>query len=430
MTLRSAVDWLVCRRVNAQPQQGRDRVTFDVALAISVLVGISSTFAARGPDVCPCQSAYFVETHPGTSMLSDGGEILIPQGNGISIPGQCPPTRLRCLRRGYGARLRARWPAARSLACESVSVRGTPVTMFATVDGDCSTLRGVIKLGRSGQPQPFVAHRVPKPAVDPCDTANDGGACESVNPGLGQPAVQATGVIGSIQAARPEAYRFSTSGGDVVTLTMNRTENVPDGSSTLDPLLELHDSRGILIAFDDETGSNLPDGPGRNALIQDLHIPATDTYTVIARGAGGTAGPYTIQLTSTAGAELIPETFNPIPPTTPAFTFDGAILRGDQMDRFTFAANGDTVLSVAVDRVANQPDGTSSLDPAVQLRDSRGVVVRADQDSGANQPVGPGRNALIANLSLLATDTYTVVVRGRDQTTGPYHVRVTFAPLP
>jgi hypothetical protein len=87
---------------------------------------------------------------------------------------------------------------------------------------------------------------------------------------------------------------------------------------------------------------------------------------------------------------------------------------------YTFPANKGTVVTIAVNRTS------ATLDPAVELQDSRGFVLRTDNDGGTNEPPGPGRNALIANFTLPATDTYRVVVVGSGGTTGPYEVKVFF----
>lgn len=252
-------------------------------------------------------------------------------------------------------------------------------------------------------------------------------------------------------------WRFVASKGETITLTMNRLPNQPDGSSTLDPFLELQDSRGFRLISDDDSGSNTPPGPGRNATIRNFVLPATDTYTVVARGSNGSAGPYLLDLVPST-ITLIPQP--PIPivpafvfagvisaipapapadftfqgtisaiPAPAAFTFQGTISTATEKDTFTFPANVGTVATIQVNRVANNPDGSSTLDPAVELRDSRGFLFAQDNDTGTNAPLGPGRNALILNFTLPATDTYSVAVKGSDGTTGPYQVKVIFGEL-
>lgn len=88
-----------------------------------------------------------------------------------------------------------------------------------------------------------------------------------------------------------DIWHFVANSGAVITLSMSRIPNQADGSSTLDPYLELQDSRGFVLARDDEGGTSDPPGPGRNAVIRDFVLPATETYLVVARGAGGHVAP-------------------------------------------------------------------------------------------------------------------------------------------
>jgi len=229
------------------------------------------------------------------------------------------------------------------------------------------------------------------------------------------PVLQAGGAAG--------IWHFAANAGQVINLSMTRIPNQPNGVSTLDPYLELQDSRGFVIAVDDDSGSNFPPGPGKNALIQNFTLPATDTYIVVASGAGGTYGPYVLNIdqlaiTLVSGAIVSP-------PEGRQITFTDTISTTVQRDTFSFAANIGDRATIAVNRVANNPDGSGTLDPGVELHDSRGFLIVSDSDTGTNDPPGPGRNALIANFLLPATDTYQVVVYGEGGSLGPYEVIIT-----
>jgi hypothetical protein len=228
-------------------------------------------------------------------------------------------------------------------------------------------------------------------------------------------------VIGA--AGDADVWHFAASRGQVITLAMTRVPSHPNGSSELDPTSELRDSQGLLIASNDEGGSNAPPGPGRNALIQNFSLPATDTYTVIARGAGGTTGAYTLQITPPSIA-LVREPRVPTQPGQPKFRFPGEVKVGAEADTFTFPSQAGDVLTIRVMRLANRPDGSGTLDPAVELHDSRGFLVARDDDAGMNLPPGPGRNALIRAFTVPATDTYALIVRGSNGSSGPYIVEV------
>ncbi len=220
-----------------------------------------------------------------------------------------------------------------------------------------------------------------------------------------------------------DLWHFAANRGDVITLEMTRIPNKLDGSSTLDPRVELRDSRGFLVVFDDDSGSSSPPGPGRNALIRDFVLPATDTYEITARGVGGTAGPYVLAITPPTIA-LVPGPITTPAPAEPDFEFSGEIASLTQRDRHTFAANSGLRVTIEVNRLTTNDDGSGTLDPAVELRDSRNFLLRADDDGGDTDPPGPGRNAIIRNLTLPATDTYSVLVFGADGTLGAYEVKV------
>ncbi|MBI3784616.1 MAG: RHS repeat protein [Deltaproteobacteria bacterium] len=220
-----------------------------------------------------------------------------------------------------------------------------------------------------------------------------------------------------------DLWHFAGNAGQVVSIAMSRIPNQQDGSSTLDPYLELQDSRGFVVAVDDDSGSNLPAGPGKNALIQNLTLPATDTYVLRASGAGGTYGPYILNLRP-ATIPLVPGAIVS-PPEGRRLTFAGTIVAVGQRNTVAFAANAGDRATIAVNRVTNNPDGSGSLDPAVELRDSRGFSIASDSDTGTNDPPGPGHNALVADFVLPATDTYQVIVSGEGGSIGPYQVVVT-----
>jgi hypothetical protein len=158
-------------------------------------------------------------------------------------------------------------------------------------------------------------------------------------------------------------------------------------------------------------------------VIRDLVLPATDTYEITARGVGGTTGPYVLAIIP-ATIALVPGPITEPAPSEPDFVFSGEITSLTQRDRHALAANSGARATVEVNRLVTDDDGSGTLDPAVELRDSRNFLLRADDDGGDNDPPGPGRNAIIRNFTLPATDTYSVVVFGADGTVGPYEVRI------
>jgi len=143
-------------------------------------------------------------------------------------------------------------------------------------------------------------------------------------------------VAGPPSIDAPDGYgvwHFSAEAGQKLIITMTRIANQLDGSSTLNPSMELYDSAGELLASDDDSGSNIPPGPGQNAMIR-LTLPATDVYFVITRGAGGTTGPYVLTITPAdillvAGLAPVPAQGGPAFSATVAYLNANADSDGD-----------------------------------------------------------------------------------------------------
>ena len=106
-------------------------------------------------------------------------------------------------------------------------------------------------------------------------------------------------------------WRFYGGAGQVVTITLNRTDNA------MDPLCQLYlgqggDTDGLdvgwnggggtpqltFLTYDDDGGSDIPPGPWYNSLISNYVLPATGWYTVTAADfAGNSPGPQSYALT-------------------------------------------------------------------------------------------------------------------------------------
>jgi len=107
------------------------------------------------------------------------------------------------------------------------------------------------------------------------------------------------------RAGERDSYSFAANVGDVVSLRLRRRSNQRDGGSSLDPALEVHDSRGFVVAVDDDGSIARVEGPGNDAAILELALPATDTYTVIADGRSATTGPYELFLSNARDLPLV-----------------------------------------------------------------------------------------------------------------------------
>jgi len=241
-------------------------------------------------------------------------------------------------------------------------------------------------------------------------------------PAVFTPAVKAAAEIG--RAGEEDAYILPASRGNLVTVTAARRSNLTDGTGSLNPQVELRDSRGFVVARDDDSGELRVSGPGADASLQAIDLPATDTYTLAVTGAGGTTGPYDLFVTVGGADALVAESLEAPLDVAPEFSFEGAIPDAGARTEHAFSANGGSRVTITVDRIANQPGDFGTLDPSVELVDSRGFVVARDSDGGSNVPPGPGLNARISEVDLLATDTYRLIVSGQNGTVGPYQLSV------
>ena len=227
------------------------------------------------------------------------------------------------------------------------------------------------------------------------------------------PAYRARSIV--LNAGERDLYQFAGSAGTRVSIYMNRR------SPTLDPVLELHTSAGVLVAHDDDSGLELPAGPGRNARITSFDLPATDLYTVVARGRHATRGAYDLWLVSSEPSPLLGSGIIGEQPLSAAFEFTGELTAIGEQGQHVFAAERGTRVTIDVVRTANREDGSSTLNPQVALVNSDGIVMAFDEDGGNDVPAGPGANARIVNFPLPASDEFTIVVRG-GVTVGTYDV--------
>lgn len=118
-------------------------------------------------------------------------------------------------------------------------------------------------------------------------------------------------VEGSIDAVGvADSFTFPGIAGEVVSLTLCRRANLPDGSGSLDPLLCLVAPSGFIEATDDDSaGECLVVGPFGASAIREHTLLETGTYTVYASSYQGTlvndeTGPYELTVLAPAGAAL------------------------------------------------------------------------------------------------------------------------------
>ncbi|MBN1965527.1 MAG: PPC domain-containing protein, partial [Anaerolineae bacterium] len=205
-----------------------------------------------------------------------------------------------------------------------------------------------------------------------------------------------TEIGGTLAEGAEAAYTFSSDGSEAFSATMTAS----DGD--LDPVLELYDPAGALLAFNDDAAIGQPD-----AALADVFLAREGVYTLIARSYGNTgSGSYTLVATretlgeGTAGGGEI----------SLGETVSSAIFTVGQIDYWTFDGTAGQVVSIAL----NHTD-TSSLDPLVELQGPDGDILTYSDDDGGNL------NSLINAFTLPVDGTYTIIARSwSNTTTGEY----------
>lgn len=189
--------------------------------------------------------------------------------------------------------------------------------------------------------------------------------------------------------SKADLYTFTATAGQHVTIAQR--------STTIDSYLILVGPTGNIVNspdLDDDAGG------GRDALINDLSLPSSGTYTIEATAFNSSdRGSYTLTL-SIAGANCISV---PISPGSPV---NGNLSDSDcnaphrtssKADLFRFTGTVGQRVTISMN--------SSVIDSYLILVGPSGSVVNdptADDDRGGN------RNALVSNLSLPASGTYTI----------------------
>lgn len=78
-----------------------------------------------------------------------------------------------------------------------------------------------------------------------------------------------------------DKYTFTAQEGIAVTIMVDRLPNLPNGEGSFNPDIWLYDSENNSVASDDDGGTDIPPGPGKNALIKKIILPKTGIYTIV-----------------------------------------------------------------------------------------------------------------------------------------------------
>ena len=208
--------------------------------------------------------------------------------------------------------------------------------------------------------------------------------------------------------------------------------NVPNALQ--DPTLELHDHTGAVIASND----NWMNASNKQEIINSGHAPSNDlesailttlapgNYTAIIRGKNGTTGNALVEVYDIGTASLDVSSNAQLG----NISTRGLVQTGDNVMIGGFIVEGDmpaTVIVRAIGPSLTQYQVPNALqDPTLELHDHTGAVIKSNDnwmnDPGAAQiqtnHLAPGDPREAATIVTLQPGNYTVIVRGKNNTTG------------
>jgi hypothetical protein len=207
-----------------------------------------------------------------------------------------------------------------------------------------------------------------------------------------------------------------------------QVNGVPLPGRLQNPVLELHDKNGVLIASNDdwmtdvnagqvEAAGLAPASPREAALARSL---AADSYTAIVRGANNTTGIGLVEMYDLSQppmstvANLSARAFVG---TGDDVLIGGIIVNGLATQEVLFRGIGPDLASGGVPNPLN--------DPTLELRDTNGTLIGMNDSWRSNQQaqitatqLAPGDDRDAALLVRLQPGNYTAIVRGSGGTTG------------
>ncbi len=192
-------------------------------------------------------------------------------------------------------------------------------------------------------------------------------------------------VTGSLNRSL-DSWTFNGSAGDVVNIAMN--------SSDFDTYLELYGPDGQEVTRNDDGG------PGLNSLIENVTLPTSGTYTIIARSFGnGGRGSYTLSLTEGAGSSSGGGTGPGLGSADDTIAFGDTVTGtlNQSQDAWTFTANAGQIVTISME--------SDDFDTYLELYAPDGIQATRDDDGGT------GRNSFIDGFRLPVSGTYTIVAR-------------------
>ena len=227
-------------------------------------------------------------------------------------------------------------------------------------------------------------------------------------------------------------------GGFIVTGTQSKQvivraigPSLPFPGKMLDPTLELHDSSGVLIGFNDNwtqsansaaiAGSGVaPADANESAILMSL---TPGSYTAVVSGARQTSGVAVVEvydLDGAANSKLANISTRASVQTGDSVLIGGLIVVGGSAMDAIVRAIGPSL-----------PVPGALADPTLELRDASGTLLASNDDWRSTQQtailatgVAPTRDAESAIVATFSPGSYTAIVRGANGTTGVAVVEV------
>lgn len=236
--------------------------------------------------------------------------------------------------------------------------------------------------------------------------------------GLGPRGGGGSGGAGTISANEPTIVELTGSGPAEVIYTAPGRETVSvsarslEAGGALDLTLEVLDSSGNRLDFNDDHGTQRVDLDTFDSLISDLTLPGAGDYTIRVNTFSGSGSGSVEVIVSTAAA-----TPEPVVTAVPG----GDVIVGTVPDNGTYTLDleltqGD-VLTITV-------RGLNNFDPRVALLDVKQRVVAENDDHGTNDTSIGRFDSRISDVQITATGTYTIEIAGFGGTGGDFEMTI------
>jgi hypothetical protein len=202
--------------------------------------------------------------------------------------------------------------------------------------------------------------------------------------------------------------------------------SLPVPGKLADPVLELHDATGMIVAQNDNWNAHRADVLATGIPPLDEHeavIAATlptGSYTAVVRGVNNTSGVALVEaydLSPNSNSKLANISTRGKVETADSVMIGGFIIGGDQTTNVIVRAIGPSLENFGI--------AGSLADPMLEVHDGNGALVAQDDDWRMYQPqqitdsgLAPTDDRESAALLALPPGAYTAIVRGKDDSTG------------